>query len=412
MFKHLFGYIAKIHVKSREGFLFSLFLPFALGLVFLFAFEGLVIDENRSFDPVKVAMTIEGNALEQKEVLAFLNEVGTEGKLENEEIVQGHLNNSEKKYILYFFGEEAVVHKLLEEGKIDARVDIDNRGYQMSVSLLIHPLKANDISSQIVYQVFNSFNSTYRTVKDATGRLIVQSLRGRDMHFVEPLVNRVKELSGEDMYVDEYKERINPEVHYFFVSLAYICLYFMRIGIQIIRNNEGYSGPTSTRLMMSPVGMGKRVFTSFASLSIPSLALMYLLLFFYWKMDVGLSTKYGYVILLVSLGTLVSIFIGTAIASLFKMTDDRADGISFAIPITGALFGGLMGSVSLQLMLWIEENLPFLNTLNPVSLVTDGLYQLSLYPTNHQFYQTIGYLSVYFVILAALTAIGMRRVKE
>lgn len=139
---------------------------------------------------------------------------------------------------------------------------------------------------------------------------------------------------------------------------------------------------------------------------------MYLLLFFYWKMDVGLSTKYGYVILLVSLGTLVSIFIGTAIASLFKMTDDRADGISFAIPITGALFGGLMGSVSLQLKLWIEENLPFLNTLNPVSLVTDGLYQLSLYPTNHQFYQTIGYLSVYFVILAALTAIGMRRVKE
>jgi hypothetical protein len=413
MFKHLFGYISKIHVKSREGFLFSLFLPFALGLVFLFAFEGLAIDENHRFDPVKVAVSIQGNDWEQKEVQAFLNQVGIKGKLENEEIIQENASANENgKYILYYFGEEATVQKLLEEGKIDAKVDVDNRDYQMAISLYIHPLKANDISSQVVYQVFSSFNNSYHTVKDATRRLTIQAFQGRNLSFVEPLVNRVKTLSSEDVYVNEYKERINPEAHYFFVSLAYICLYFMRIGIRIIRGNEGYSGPTSKRLTMSPVGMGKRVFTGFVSLTIPSLALMYLLLFMYWQKNVGLSTDYGSVILLISLGTLLSIFMGMAFASLFKMTDDRADGISFAIPITGALLGGLMGAVSLQLKIWIGENLPFLNILYPVSLVTDGLYQLSLYPTYHQFYQTIGYLMIYLVILAALIAIGIRRVKE
>ena len=164
--------------------------------------------------------------------------------------------------------------------------------------------------------------------------------------------------------------------------------------------------------MISPVGMGKRVFTSFISLSIPALALMYLLLFFYWKSDIGLSTDYGSVILLISLGTLVSIFLGMAVASLFKMTDDRADGISMAIPIVGGLTGGLMGAASLQLKIWIGEKIPFFNILNPVALVTDGLYQLSLYPTYNQFYQTISYLTVYLIILVVLTAVGIRRVKE
>lgn len=411
MFKHLFGYISKIHVKSREGFLFSLFLPFALGLVFLVAFEGLVIDGSQKFEPVKVAISMQGNALEQKEVQSFLNEVGTKGKLENGELVRENIEQ-EDKYILYCFGEEDTVQKLVEEGKIDAKVDIDNRNYQMDISLYIHPLKANELNSQVVYQVFNSFNSSYHTVKGVTRKLTVQAFGGRDLKFVKPLINRVKTLSSEDISINEYKERINPEVHYFFVSLAYICIYFMRIGIQVIRSNEGYSGPTSTRLSMSPVGMGKRVSTSFISLTIPSLALMYLLLFIYWQKDIGLSTDYGSVILLISLGTLLSIFMGTAFASLFKMTDDRADSVSFAIPITGALTGGLMGSLSLQLKIWISENIPFLNTLNPVSLITDGLYQLSLYPTYHQFYQTIGILTVYLIILVALTAIGIRRVKE
>lgn len=409
MIRHLFKYIGKANFLSKDGFLLSIIFPFILGLIFLFAFENLL--EATNLTPAKIVIDIKGNAEEKKDVEEFIKEKGIEGRL-TERGLEPVIEPGDDDYLIYYFGDDDV-EALLDEGAINAKVWIDNTGKKMDMEIYVPSNKANDRTSFMAYQILNSYAKTYRNLIKNTEVLFEQAMVGRDMSSVEGLVERVEEgIDTDDIIHTKEKKGINAYTHYIMATLGVVCLCYIRVGVDIVRKNEVYIGALGKRLELSPVSKLLRIFASFLSMGIPCLLATYLLLLCYWKRDVGLSLDYSRVILVVSLGVLISIFMGMALASLFKLSKDHVNVINILIPVLGALFGGLMGQLSQVLSTWINENVPLLAILNPAVLVSRGLYQLSFYPSYDSFYHTIKIMTVYLAVLTVLTGSGMRRVKE
>ncbi|MDI9497238.1 MAG: ABC transporter permease [Bacillota bacterium] len=409
MTRHLARFMGKTNLLSRDGFLLSIILPFIIGLIFLFSFENL--REAANLNPAGIVIELKGNPEEKKDVEDFIKARGMEGRLTDQGL-EPVGEPGDEDYLIYYFGDDDV-DDLLDEGTINAKVWIDNTGKKMDMEIYVPSNKANDRSSFMAYQMLNSFAKTYRNLINNTEALYAQAMAGRDMSSVAGLVERAETgIAVDDIIETKEKEGINSFTHYVMATLGFICLYYIRVGVDIVRKNEAYTGALGKRLAISPVSRSLRVFISFLTTGIPCLLTTYLLLFCCWQRDLGLSLDYAGVILVVSLGVLIAIFMGMAFASLFKLSKDHVNVINVLIPVLGALFGGLMGQASQILSTWINDNAPFLASLNPAGLVSRGLYQLSFYPSYDSFYQTIRIMTVYLAVLAVCIGLGMRRTKE
>ena len=58
------------------------------------------------------------------------------------------------------------------------------------------------------------------------------------------------------------------------------------------------------------------------------------------------------------------------------------------------LMSFLAGMMMSEMKIIVEENIPILNKLNPVALVTDAIYALYYYEETSRFYQNMVYLGL------------------
>ena len=68
----------------------------------------------------------------------------------------------------------------------------------------------------------------------------------------------------------------------------------------------------------------------------------------------------------------------------------------------------LAGMMASSIKILIERNIPILNKLNPVALITDALYSLYYYNTYDRFFGNIMYLSLVTLIFVLGTIFFMR----
>lgn len=111
-------------------------------------------------------------------------------------------------------------------------------------------------------------------------------------------------------------------------------------------------------------------------------------------------------ILLMAVGTVVGLSLGAMLAALLPQREKAAVGASIALPLILAAATGMM---SRDLRLIVMEKLPWLNRINPVALVHDGLYYLNYYPTKALFYRTLLELCLCAVGLLILIFVLTRR---
>lgn len=408
MFKHLFSYVSKIYIKSSQGSLFSIILPLALGLIFLFAFEGLTLDGD--LEPIPLGLVYHGD--EDENFGEFLDMVGIEGAYEDGAVMAKKGTDQEAKYLLYYKGEKDEIRDLVEEGKLTGEVHVRTGEGNFDLSLYIPTSKANDMKAYILYTIFDTYQTSYRNIERTMERLGTQVMEGRNPRDIEAVAERLEEgLDQDGLIQTRYKDGINTYTNFFLAALGFISVYFVRVGSEIIRTNETYIDSKAMRMGLSPLSKGKRILVSFLALTIPSLLVMYILVLVYWQRDIGLSKDYANVLLILSLAVLVAIALGMAINSWIKVTDERIEAINLLIPILGAGASGLMGEGSFQLKVFLQDKAPLLSKLNLVSLVNDGLYQLSYYPNQDRFYGTIRTMVFYLFVLIALILLGQRREK-
>lgn len=387
MFFHNFKYTLKILFKNKMLIFWTFAFPIILGTFFNMAFSD--IENSEKLDIIPIAI-VSNESFEQnqplKETFQYLSEEGSGNQLFS------------TKYV-----EEEEAKKLLEEGSIS--------GY-----LLVEDTPKVVVST-------NGINETvFKSVVDE----IIQNSQMIDVIATEKISEEMKKnepISYEEIYqyaiglVQQQKSNIedisSSHLSYtmieFYTLIAMACLYGGILGTVAINQSLANMSSTGRRVSVAPTKKRNIIFSSVLAGYVTQLIGL-LLLFFYTilvlKVDYG--NHFPQIVLLSLLGSLAGLTLGIAIATLIKSKEDLKIGIMISVTMLGCFLSGMMG---ITMKYVIDKNVPIVNKLNPVNMITDGFYSLYYYDTFDRFYGNIIGLVLFSVLFLGISIWSLRRQK-
>lgn len=404
MLRHLFRYTPQMMLFNRDGLLFGLLFPFAFGLIYLFVFTGLIANGN-SLDPIPVAMVFEGSSEQVNTVKTNLDGLASPGEIADNEITLSTESDTEPLMTYVEVANLEEGRQLADEGLVDATIIADNEQGRPQFSVEIAPSQVNNFTSSIIYSALNSFQSINTGIETAYANIINSP---NPLTSYSTLNQRLENFQQtDDLIVDKTNGESSTSFNiYFYAAIAYICIFFMSSGIEIVSQNEANFSLQALRATVAPLPKAYRFIVTFISWAIPSIIIVNLIIIIYYLKDVSLGDQPFKVSLIATLGVLVGLLMGTTIASLLKSNTNLMQAIAIGVPL---VLGALSGMMSAGLKVLVNENFPWFNKVDPVTLINDGIYYLNNYPTNEAYYQNILILAAYIVILLVLTIFGLRR---
>ena len=96
------------------------------------------------------------------------------------------------------------------------------------------------------------------------------------------------------------------------------------------------------------------------------------------------------------------------VSLVFKVNEGTKVGIIIAITMVFSFLSGMMGITMKYL---IDKNVPIINQINPVNMITDGLYSLYYYDTYNRFIFNMISLGVFSGIMIFASGLVLRRQK-
>lgn len=81
------------------------------------------------------------------------------------------------------------------------------------------------------------------------------------------------------------------------------------------------------------------------------------------------------------------------------------------ITLLSTLGGLLAGMMSSQIKILVSMYAPFVNYVNPISIITEALNASQIYNSDPQFYLMIGLMVIYTIILVTISIFSYRRQK-
>ena len=163
------------------------------------------------------------------------------------------------------------------------------------------------------------------------------------------------------------------------------------------------------RTSLSPTSKTKLLLSSLLSsylVQLIVLTLLFIFTIFVIKVDYG--NNLPLVIVLSLVGSLSGLTLGVFVASKFKVSEGSKIGILISVIMLGSFLSGMMG---ITMKYVIDKNIPIINKLNPVNMITDGLYSLYYYNTLDRYYFNIISLVIFSIIMMILSINSLRRQK-
>lgn len=375
MFIHNFKYSLKILLKNKSLLFWSFIFPIILGTLFKLAFSNIEKKETLStFDIAIVENEEFNNNLMYKKTFETL----------------GNPNNDERLFnIKYVSIEEA--KKLLEESNV--------------VGYLI--LKDN---KPTIYVNNSGINETVLKVivERITNKItIYQKLINKDVD-INTINSIVNEVENDIKIKDISSNNLSYTNIEYYTLLAMTSLYGGLISMFLSNKHSANISSVGKRTSVSKLSKNKLILSNLLAsylVQVLGLIIVYLYSLFILKVDFG--THNNYIILLLLVGSLCGLSIGTFIAS-FKVSENTKTGILIAFTMISCFFAGMYGITMKYL---VDKSVPFINKINPTGLITDGFYSLYYYESYSRYFTDIISLIIISVILVSISLISLRRNK-
>lgn len=387
MFFHNFKYTLKILFKNKMLIFWTFAFPIILGTFFNMAFSD--IENSEKLDIIPIAI-VSNESFERnqplKETFQYLSEEESGNQLFS------------TKYV-----EEEEAKKLLEEGSIS--------GY-----LLVEDTPKVVVST-------NGINETvFKSVVDE----IIQNSQMIDVIATEKMSEEMKKnesISYDKIYqyaigiVQQQKSNIedisSSHLSYtmieFYTLIAMACLYGGILGTVAINQSLANMSSTGRRVSVAPTKKGNIIFSSVLAGYVTQLiGLLLLFLYTILVLKVDYGNHFPQIVLLSLLGSLAGLTLGIAIATLIKSKEDLKIGIMISVTMLGCFLSGMMG---ITMKYVIDKNVPIVNKLNPVNMITDGFYSLYYYDTFDRFYGNVIGLFLFSAIFIGISILSLRRQK-
>lgn len=389
MFIHNFKYTLKTLLKKKSLVFWTLIFPLVLGTFFNMAFSDIEKDDKLNVFNIAI--------------------VNNDSYKNNEIYVNTFKELSNKKNKNYLFKIKYVTEdkakELLTDKKIEGYLVLKNN----KPKIVVHE---SGINQTILKYTVEEITSTENMIKNLTKEEVKKELQKGNYNIdYKTLNNRITEyLSNNEIRFNNLSNsNLSMIVIEFYTLIAMACLYGGIISMTIIDDVLPNISAKGKRVAVSKTKKSVLILSGLLSgyiIQFIGTILLFLYTLFVLKIDFGDNLLL--VLLITLVGNLAGLSVGIFTSTIFKTNENLKIGIIIGFSMIGSFLSGMMG---MKMKYVIDTNIGFINKVNPVSMITDGLYSL-YYCTGYSRYTfNIVSLLVFSLILIGISFIVLRRQK-
>lgn len=371
MLGHIFINRLKILLKNRAMIFWTLVFPLVLGTFFNMAFSN--INNKTEFEPVK---------------LAIVNDEKF-NKLEDFKVVIESLSKDDNKIFDTKYVDEDEAKQLLNDNKVSGYLIVNDK-----IDIVV---KSNGINESTIKYVVDN----YYQVTSVIGNIAKYN--------PEALKSDILSNFENNNFKNTNNDNVDSTVVYFYTLLGMVCLYGGFFGVNAVNETEANLSKKGARVCISPVHKLKVLITSLlVGLLVQYMEVLILLGYLMFVLNIDFGNQILPILILTFLGSIAGMSLGMLIGVSNKGNEEAKMGILVSVTMTCSFLAGMM---FLQMKYIIAENVPFLAKINPVNMITDGLYALYYYDTLDRYLYNVISLIIFSIIMISLSYIFIRRKK-
>ena len=369
---HLLKYSFLSKIRNFNIVFWPLVFPLVLGTFFYFAFGNI---NEADFQTVPVAVVKEASA--DTFFMTYLDEVekSSPDLLKAEEM-------SEKEAL-----------EALQDKKVEGIYYV---GKEPSLTVA-----GTGIEESILQTVLDSCENTRTTITN-----IMKKNPQMDME-------TMKSLLSSDSLVREVSlggRTIDGNVQFFYALIAMACLYGCFIGFGSAIGIQANITPLAARRCVTPTHKLKLILTdqltSFSLGYVDVIILILLILYLRYILNLDFQGQMGKMLVVSFFGSLIGVSMGMFIGSFGKMQEGVRIGLMLGISMVSSFLAGLMNGNMKDI---VEKSVPFVNRINPASLISDAFYCINVYDDMTRYYRNLITLAVMCVVLVMASFFMVRR---
>lgn len=378
MFWHLYHYRLKIQAKNKVLVFWSLVFPLLLGLFFTAAFSNL--DTLNVVKKIPVGIVVSENSDSQNTDLF----IKTAKEIKS---------NDQKMFIPVVLSEKQADQQLLDE-KIAGYYTLSDDDLSLTIN-----------KQSIQQNVLDSFMNQFLQSK-----ITIDTLQKEDPALLaSSITEKIGQTNNYISVKNATASKGSQKSFFFFTLIGMSCMFGMFWGIVNANDEQANQSANGIRLSMTPKNKLLIVLTNLASsFTIFVTELFFILGFSHFVYGVDFGDRWLLILLTCALAAITALSLGVLFGNLLKVPLNQKISLAVTFQMTCSFLAGMM---SPDIKLLVNEHLPWLNAINPVSLVSEALYKLYYYQNIDSFYHNILNLSLLTAVFITLSVIYERRVQ-
>ena len=220
----------------------------------------------------------------------------------------------------------------------------------------------------------------------------------------------MKSLLSSDSLVREVSlggRTIDGNVQFFYALIAMACLYGCFIGFGSAIGIQANITPLAARRCVTPTHKLKLILTDqLTSFALGYVDVIILILYLRYILNLDFQGQMGKMLVVSFFGSLIGVSMGMFIGSFGKMQEGVRIGLMLGISMASSFLAGLMNGNMKDI---VEKSVPFVNRINPASLISDAFYCINVYDDMTRYYRNLITLAVMCVVLVMASFFMVRR---
>ncbi len=362
--------------KNKALLFWTLVFPIVLGLLFKIAFSD--IEKGGNLKTINIAI------IDRVEI--------PNGFLDS---IENAKYNEDLPIFDYQLVDKDTAFTLLENGEVSGVIDIKSTD---NISLSV-------TSGGYSQTIIKSYLDQYMQINSSISSLIILSHGNLSVEEVIAKLNNQKDYLKD---AQTNTKKTSMVSYYFFTLIGMAILYGSFWGSFIVDRLLPNNGNQGIRLSISPVKRKNLLIAGlFSSFVVHFIELIIIILVLDFGYGVNFNTNYLYLIITCALGSSLGISYGAFISMVLKR---KPEGTKVAVTIITSMAGSfLAGMMVISVKYFVQTNIPILQYINPVNVITDALYSLSYYTDINRYLMNIGILALMTIIFLTSTAFLFRR---
>lgn len=282
---------------------------------------------------------------------------------------------------------EGEAEKLLKNDKIDAYV-ICGETYDLHV-------KTSGLNQTITQTFFDEYLQKSSMIQN-------MMMKGATMEQIQNMFTSTMD------YVEENgNSSMDMTNVYFYTGLAMSAMFGGMWAITAINDIQADQTQKGARVSLAPISKATHLASSLLlNLVFVFATLVIQFAYIYFAFDVSFGTYTPYMFLLLMVGDIAGSGLGVLVGTFHTKDPDAKVGLLSSITMLGSFLAGMM---VIQLKWIIYHFAPIINYINPVSMITDGLYSIYYYGIGERFFMNLISLLIFSAVCYVIAYISLSK---